>query len=146
MNPIQAHREYILRQELAWHKGKALEWLTMTHFVPALHKQMLYQTGDFHQYLYQVSFVGAWHSMLLPCIALHCARKGTHIVCLQEPAMEVPNMFELGLVPICIGPAVSNEDAFRHVKAFQRHFNAILSLFSPRLPPPTDASLTARGC
>ena len=35
---------------------------------------------------------------------------------LQEAELEVPNMFELGLIPIGIGPAVSNEDAFRHIK------------------------------
>ena len=49
----EAHREYILRQEVEWHKGKALEWIIKTHFVPALYQQVIHNTEHFHQHLYQ---------------------------------------------------------------------------------------------
>jgi len=89
LRSIEAHREFVLRQELEWHKGKAVEWLLDTHFHPALscaHDAKDQEIGAFHKY---------W-----PCVK-------------EDPV--VLNS-QLKVLPISIGPAVSNEDAFRAVR------------------------------
>jgi len=62
----EAHREYILKEELAWHKGKAVAWLLESQFCPAL--KACDDTGDIagisEEFLISRKYRGNFHAHL----------------------------------------------------------------------------------